>query len=252
MQEIYDDYWSRMQFREEFNRIGKIPVKRWRQSEDLNEIEQVYFDKMQNLGSILEIGSGTNILQQKFLREGYRGTYHTMDLSREFPHNYHDLNEVTCVYDGMIILEVIEHMKLEEFWSLLDFIDSHLAPDGTLVISTCQPGSIVPWESWDMTHVQHYPLHDLYALLRARGYSAQCYRIWIQKQKCSGREKIRLWLRKVLCCLLGVDYADTAALIARKKSAPVDGIHKDTVVAGRAMDHSMDPVESIPMTAIRP
>ena len=67
-----------------------------------------------------------------------------------------------------------------------------------------------------MTHVQHYPLHDIYALLRKRGYTISCYRVWTQKPKSDLLQRFRLFLRKVLCYILGVDYADSVALIAQK------------------------------------
>jgi len=217
MPEIFDDYWRRMKFREEFHTIRGIPVKRWYVCEGLNEIEEVYFREMKGMRSILEIGSGTNVLQKKFKDSGYAGLYHTMDLSPEFPHNYHDLKEVERTYDGIVILEVIEHMKLEEFWGLLDFIDAHLAPEGKLVISTTHPGGVIPWESWDMTHVQHYPLHDLYALFRTRGFSVKCYRVLTQKPPCAIRHSVRLFLRKVLCHILGLDYADSVAVVLQRQ-----------------------------------
>ena len=217
METAFDDYWKRMQFREEFRHINTIPVKRWYVSDGLNEIDQVYFNEMKELKCLLEIGSGTNSLQKKFRDNGYGGLYHTMDLSREFIHDYYDLNAIDSLYDGILILEVIEHMSLEHFWSLLDFIDSHIAPQGKLIISTSHPGSIVPWQSWDMTHIQHYPLHDLYALFRSRGFSAKCYRVWCQKAQRTITQRVRLWLRRKLCYILGLDYADSIALILQKQ-----------------------------------
>lgn len=219
MPNAFDDYWRRMKLREEFGNIGRIHVKKWYDSEGLNEIEEVYFSEMKDLASILEIGSGTNSLQKKFHDNGYGGLYHTMDLSREFPHDYHDLSEIEGVYDGIVILEVIEHMSLQEFRGLLEFIDGHLAPRGKLAISTPHSRSISPWASWDMTHVQQYPLHDLYTLFRTRGFSAKCYRVWCQKPHCAVRQRVRLFLRKVLCYILGVDYVDSVALILQREES---------------------------------
>ncbi len=219
MSKPFDNYWQRIRIREEFNNISSIPVKRWYFSEHLNEIEQVYFDETMKSKSILEIGSGTNSLKKKFQDNGYGGLYHTMDLSREFLHDFYDLNEIEGVYDSILMLEVIEHMKLEEFYGLLDFINRHLGPEGKLVISTPHSRSIAPWESWDMTHVQHYPLHDLYALFRMRGFSPQCYRVWYRNPRVAIKQRVRLLLRKVFCYILGIDYVDSVALILQREES---------------------------------
>jgi len=223
MSQLYDDYWRRMELREEFLNIGRIPVKRWYASEGLNDIERVYFDELAGSDSILEVGSGRNNLREKFFRSGYDGLYRTMDLSREFPHDYHALADVEGIYDAIVILEVIEHMGLEQFWDLLEFIGAHLAPHGKLVISTTQPGSVIPWESWDMTHVQHYPFHDLYALFRARGFSVRCFRVWTRSHRETLRQGGRMLLRRMLCYVLGIDYADTIALVMQRGPAPAAG-----------------------------
>jgi len=219
MRQAYEDYWQRIKLRQDFADIRRIPVKRWYPCDELNEIEAEFFNEMKDLRTIIDIGSGNNALKNKFKKCGYQGTYHTMDLSEEFDHDYHDLAEIKGTYEGIMILEVIEHMDLEEFMKLLSFIDSHLAPAGKLIISTTQPRSIIPWESWDMTHVRQYPLHDLYALLTKRGYRVSCYRVWTQKPVSNLLQRARLFLRKVLCYILGVDYADSIAVIARKAPA---------------------------------
>ena len=220
MMNIYDNYWTRMKLREEFGKIGRIPAKRWCPSEGLNEIEKVYFNRIRESNSILEIGSGDNTLQKKFRQSGYEGAYHTMDISREFPHEFSDIKEIEGVYDAIVMLQVIEHMNLNEFGETLEVVESHLAPEGKVIISTTQPQSIIPWESWDMTHVQHYPLHDLYTLFRTRGFSVECYRVYTQRPPSTNRERIRLFLRKLLCYILGVDWADSVALILQKESSP--------------------------------
>jgi hypothetical protein len=206
-----------MKLREEFNRIPKIPVKKWYYSEGLNEIEKVYFDEMKGLEAILEIGSGTNALKRKFYNCGFEGSYDTMDLSREFPQDYHSLKEIRKKYDGIVILEVIEHMSLDEFWELLTFIETHLTPEGKVALSTAHAGSIVPWESWDLTHIQQYPLHDLYALFRSHSFSAKCFRVWCQRPRVPFKQKIRLLLRKLFCYILGVDYTHSVAMILKKE-----------------------------------
>lgn len=219
MPKMFDGYWERMKLREEFNSIKRIPVKKWYPCRGLNEIEKVYFDELKGQGSILDIGSGTNLLQRKFCESGYEGVYHTLDLSREFSHDYYDLAAVDRDYDAIVLQEVIEHMSLDQFGELLEFIDAHLAPEGKLVISTTQPRSVIPWEAWDMTHVQHYPLHDLYALFRARGFTARCYRVWTRRRKYTLRQEFRLFLRKVLCYVLGVDHVDSAAIVLHRQPA---------------------------------
>ena len=207
-----------MKFRAEFNAIRRIPKKKWYWSNELNEIEKIYFRELAATASILDIGSGSNALKDKFLRAGYRGIYHTLDLSREFQHEYYRLEDVQDRYNGIVLLEVIEHLALNEFWKLLEFVETHLTSPGKVVLSTPHARSIVPVGSWDMTHVQQYPLHDLYTLFRSRGFTVRCYRILCQDRNLGLLKRIRTLVKRVLCFFLGVDYVDGVALIITREN----------------------------------
>jgi len=52
-----------------------------------------------------------------------------------------------------------------------------LAPGGKLLLTTPNPHCVVSWQAWDMTHVQHYPYHDLHALLRLAGFQSHVIRL---------------------------------------------------------------------------
>lgn len=216
-QVVFRDYWRHKAAKEEAARLRR-PVLRSFHSKQLDETEQLYWAKCRHCDRILDIGAGDNRVKRKFITAGYRGVYETVDVSHETQHDYETIDQVTGAYDGVLLLDVIEHMPLEAFYALLARVEEILLPGGVLIISTPNPACIRPMWAGDMTHVQQYPLNDLAAIFLMRGYKCEAFRVLYQGQpRLTIVEQCRLWLQKaVVTQILGMDYADGVLVVATK------------------------------------
>jgi hypothetical protein len=214
----YRDYWKRKQLLSE---APHFPVRRWWRADGLCEIERVYFDAVRTATRLLDVGAGDLRIQQKLVAAGFRGEYHTQDVGTEFAYTYRSLDEIAPGYDAVLCLDVIEHLRLEEGLSLLDRLIGLLTPGGVLVLQTPNARCIRNPLSWDLTHLHIYNVADLWAYVRALGLDAIGYRVWFAPERFTPAG----WLtanagRLVTTRLLGCDYADNIALVARKVALP--------------------------------
>jgi len=217
----YRDYWRRLQARERLFAVLRAPRLYWFWSDGFNEAEAVIFRRTRHLARILDFGAGEARLKAKFLAAGYQGEYHTLDLSTEPQHTYHDLSEVHGKYNAIFCLEVIEHMSLNEYIGLMDAFQRRLAPGGVLVVSTPNPLCVASMWALDAGHVQQYPLADLAADFQIRGYQTETYRICLG-QRPTYWGAIKLWIGRLLCYFLNVDYAQGLLLIGAKQGPATD------------------------------
>lgn len=211
----YRDYWRRLQARERLSAVLRAPRLHWFWSDHLNEVEAVIFQRTGHATRILDFGAGEARLKAKFLAAGFGGEYHTLDLSTEREHTYHDLSEVSGRYDAIFCLEVIEHMFLNEYVELMGAFQRLLVPGGILVVSTPNPLCVAPMWALDAGHVQQYPLADLAADFHIRGYQTEAYRVCLGERPSYWRA-VKLWIGRVLCYFLNVDYAQGLLLIGVK------------------------------------
>lgn len=220
---VFEGYWRHKEFKERAARLPR-PVLACFQTEGLDEIERLYWSKCQLCPRILDIGAGDNRLKRKFPAQGYQGCYDTFDISNEFEHDYYSLDGVRGPYDAILLLEVIEHMNLSDFYALMERVEGLLTPEGLLIISTPNPACIYPMWAGDMTHVQQYPLNDLLAFFLMRGYECEAYRVVYQgKERLSLVERFRGFLKKAITTqVLGVDYADGLIVVARRQGRDAD------------------------------
>lgn len=215
----FDSYWTLRAARESAASLPR-PVLRSFEAPGLDETEALFWGICRTGSSILDIGAGDNRIKRKFFDQGYAGTYKTCDLSTEFHHDFHSIEEITGAYDRILLLEVIEHLSLEQFYGAVKRVEGLLTKNGTIIVSTPNPACINPMWAGDMTHVQQYPLNDLLAFFMLRGFTCEGYRVVYTRERLSLPEQFRLLLKKVLVTkIIGVDYADGLIVIARRSSA---------------------------------
>src|ERR1051325_9683190 len=213
---VFGRYWAHKAAKEKAARLPR-PVLRSFETDGLDETEELFWRTCELSGSILDIGAGDNRVKRKFLERGYSGSYLTYDLSREFDHDFYALRDINGSFDAILLLEVIEHMTLEEFYALMERLDGLLAKRGIFIVSTPNPACISSMWAGDMTHVQQYPLNDLLAFFMVRGFSCEAYRVLYSRKRVTLADQFRQFLRKVLVTqVLGADYADGIIVIARR------------------------------------
>jgi Methyltransferase domain len=216
---IFGSYWAHRAAKQKAANLPR-PVLRCFETNDLDETETVYLRACRSSRSILEIGAGDNRVKRKFAKYGYNGSYATFDLSREFKHDYYSLADVSGTYDSILLLDVIEHMPLGEFYSLMERVADLLAKTGVVVVSTPNPACINSMWGGDMTHVQQYPLNDLIAFFMLRNFTCEGYRVVYTKARLSLVERFRFLLKRIVAAnILGADYADGLIVIAKRQGA---------------------------------
>jgi hypothetical protein len=212
---LFSNYWNRKQILQ--GSAPKFQVKKWWLSEDLCEIEDIYFTTIQKFPDVLDVGAGDLRMKKKFIKHGYTGDYHTQDINQEFQHTYNNLQQIDRTYSAILCLDVLEHMPLEEGLVFLEKLFSLLAPGGVLILQTANARCIRNPLSWDMTHRQCYSLPDLWALFTAAGLETVGFRVVFRAKRGLVAAINSLLGRFIITRLLGCDYADNIALIAKKR-----------------------------------
>lgn len=136
-------------------------------------------------------------------------------------HVYTDLSEVTeQVFDLIVMSEVAEHMPADVFIEqYLSRFPALLSPQGSVIVSV--PNPLAPTILWrDITHVQHYPWYDLYAILRFFFDDVDVLRTHFVH---SPRRVLSFPALRVLSYLLELDWCEGLALTARSPRRPEGG-----------------------------
>ena len=211
-----DEYWKMLDNRALFYRQKIGSIVSYTTARGMTPVERLISRKVPPDAAVLEVGSGNNALMERMKRAGHRGIYHTLDPETRYPHDFHRLEEVRDRYDFVLLLEIIEHLPLEEFYRYLDFVQEHLKPGGTIVISTPNASHLnVLWKG-DMTHVRPYPLRDLFALLTARGFRAEMYRIHVVEEHYGPFRWIRRRIAQLLAWILYAEIHEGVLILGTK------------------------------------
>lgn len=214
----YRNYWKRKRLLT--GPIPRFPIARYWDTEALSDIESIYFERLRACPSLLDAGAGDLRVMRKFRAAGFTGEYHTMDIAEEFDHTYRSLDEIRRTYYGILCLDLIEHMELRAGLEIIDRLLGILHPGGVLVLQTANSRCVRHPLSWEMTHLHSYSVFDLWAYFTAMDLSVEGYRVTFGPEVESPWEKLRNLASKVLITrLLGLDYADNIAVIARKPPA---------------------------------
>jgi len=212
----YESYWARKELL--IRSKPRFPVVRWWETERLCEIERIYFEAVRGASSLLDVGAGDLRIQRKLNAAGFAGEYHTQDIGLERSYTYSDLAAIRRSYGAILCLDVLEHLTLQDGMALLGRLASLLEPDGVLVLQTGNALYLPEPRAWDMTHLHSYNGPDLWAYFTAQGFDATVYRIVLGPERRgpidAARFRIQAWVKEKI---LGCDYANNIAVIARKR-----------------------------------
>lgn len=118
---------------------------------------------------VLDIGAYDRVLERSLAKCRLKSIYHSIDIDSSGKHDFHDIKEVTENYNAICMFELIEHLTFEEGCKLLYQVYNLLEPGGEVYISTPNPFHPTRYFS-DVTHKQHWPASDLFAILRNLGF----------------------------------------------------------------------------------
>jgi len=163
-------YRHRLDIRRDLGSIWDLPILKR------------YLDRIRALlpgrNCVLEVGAGNRGLGERLLKEFPSVVYRSMDVDRTYRHDYYSLDEVGEQFDLVIMIEVIEHLTLDEGVALLTKARRLLNPGGVVLLTT--PNVFHPTRYWaDCTHRTFYPYDDLAGILRWIGYvDVRAFRVY--------------------------------------------------------------------------
>jgi len=214
---VFSNYWARKKQLQ--NSRQHFPVRRWTATEDLCEIEQIYFDSLKNCKSLLDVGAGDLRIKNKLQRAGYTGEYHTLDPSQEHNHTYSHFSEIKRKYQVILCLDVIEHMPFKDGLELIQQMTNALEAEGVLILQTPNARCIRSPMASDMTHLHAYNLPDLCAYLETSGFECRGYRVSLGRPPGLVGFFVSILSKFVITRLLGADHADNIAVVAKRTSS---------------------------------
>jgi SAM-dependent methyltransferase len=171
----------------------------------------LYFKNLGEGSKILDVGAGNKHIEIALRNRDIKAKYFSMDTAKRDGLNYdfENLETINEKFDLIIMQEVLEHLPLETGYQYLKKSYDLLNESGFLVVTIPNTRKPVWFRDSDFTHIQSYPVSDLYGLLRVVGFSgrAEFRRIEIRNRKMNPKQKMILVLRKFLFRVMGFDYA---------------------------------------------
>jgi len=185
--------------------IWRIPVRKRYHT----VLEAVGRDGMQ----VLEVGAGDRGLERRLLRVWPATSYRSFDIDRERFHDFYRLEDVRGEYDLVCMFEVVEHVRPEQVFSILDRALSVLRPGGLLLVTTpnifCPPNYLR-----DATHVTPWCYDELGGIALLSGFEiVDLFRLYHDAL-------LHKLMRRILFFpvhySLRIDFAKQIMLVARK------------------------------------
>lgn len=220
LNEFYERYWELIEFRKEFS-FSREVLKTWDELDKIEKTGTFFIIKEQLIKiknpKILDIGAGDRKFLYVLNKMGIKCIYKSLDISRNVVHDYVNIDEVQEKFDVIIMLELIEHLPLEQTLKYLSKSFNLLNNNGIIIMSTPNIDHINQLWKQDITHIQQYPAKDLYAILRMIGFkSVRVWRILLTNYNLSIKKKLLELARKYLNKILSTDYTHGILIIAEK------------------------------------
>lgn len=167
---------------------------------------------------LLDVGAGERGMEDKIVKKHDAVTYKSMDIDRQLPHDYYSLDDIDEQFDLVLLLDVIEHLELEDGVQMLQRINELLVDGGMLIINT--PNIFNPNRFWlDATHKVAYSYEELGGILLSQGFDVlEIYRTYNDSFP---KYILRLTLCYPLHRILNVDFAKSIIILASKKTHSV-------------------------------
>ncbi|MFC1462242.1 class I SAM-dependent methyltransferase [Verrucomicrobiota bacterium] len=225
--EIFSNYWRIKQFGAEIRHPIPVIVSSGdprMEAEDVHSPQiSLYFSGLPSGGSMLDVGAGDKYIEVALKKRGVDAEYFSLDTAQRenVRYDFASLDEIQTQFDLIVMQEVIEHLPLALGYSYLKRAHALLKPGGELVVTLPNIRHPIQFHKADFSHVQHYPLGDLYGILRVVGFSdeVEFRMIEICPRGLSLRQRVRRHIQKFLFRLLDFSFQH-AVLIKVRKAKP--------------------------------
>lgn len=216
------NYWTFLRVRDAYAATPQPAIRWWSDPDALNDSDRVILAALEGCSRVLDLGAGDLTTKKKMLRGGFSGKIETLDPTAEFTHDYANLDDVPVgAFDAVVMLEVIEHIPLAEFFDFIERVFAVLKPDGKLIVSTPNAEYVSTIWASDMTHVHAYRAADFAAFLHCHGFESVINRVAWRSPSDRLKERIRFQIARVVTRLvLQVDYARGVLIVSHRVPAP--------------------------------
>ena len=163
---------------------------------------------------ILDVGAGDKRMEGRVKGMYADIMYKSMDIDRRIPHDYNALADIDEQFDLVLLLDVIEHLELEDGVKMLKRLHELLVDGGMLIVNT--PNIFNPSRFWlDATHKVAYSYEELGGILLSQGFDVlEIYRTYNDSVP---KYFLRLTLFYPLHRILNVDFAKSILIMACKR-----------------------------------
>jgi len=219
------NYWEIQKFKKDFPK-GKIPLSissgnPYIEANNLNSDGlNLYFSKFNGPIRVLDIGAGEKAIKKALELRNIESEYVSMDVdvNNEFKYDYNDIDDINGLFDLIIMQGVLEALPLEKGLHYLEKSRDILKDSGYLVISISNTKNPNEFLNSDFAKVQHYPIVDLYGILRYLGFSEEVIlrRIYTWPKELSFKRKILNIIKIILYKLMGFDFANDVLIMIKK------------------------------------
>ncbi len=198
---------NRDEIHKRYNSIWKVPLLRKR----LELVKSL----MKDGSRVLDVGAGNSEWGRRLQRFYTDITFKTVDVDPDLTPDFTGMHEVQDQFDLIISWEVIEHLTLQEGEDLIIECARVLEPGACMVMST--PNIFNPsCYLMDSTHCTPYSYEELGGLCLRAGLEVQeLYRTY-------NASTVKFFLKRMFLApfhrLIGVDYAKSIIIVARKPS----------------------------------
>jgi SAM-dependent methyltransferase len=162
---------------------------------------------------VLDVGAGDRRAGARLAGLVSGLEYLSCDVDPAGGHDFASVEDAPSGLDGALLLEVIEHLSLDEGLALLRLLRDRLRPGGVIVATT--PNVAHPWAYLrDASHVTPYAHDELSGVLALAGFEVvDLFRLYHAPWLWS---LLRRWLVAPFHRLFSVDFAPGIGAVARR------------------------------------
>jgi len=198
-------YRSRRGVAARFRSVWSLPVRK--------RARDLLLEQLPPNARVLEVGAGDRRLGKRLADERPDCAYRSMDIDPAGGHDYACLDEISETFDCVFAFELIEHLTLEDAWTMLVRLRELCRPGATLILAT--PNTHRPQAFLrDATHKTPFAWDELGGLASLAGFDvlaiARVYNAPFQRQLV--HRFLFHWVHRIT----GIDYARTIVLVAQR------------------------------------
>ncbi len=162
---------------------------------------------------VLDVGAGAHMpFKATVVRAA--AVYYSLDTDPEGDFDFRSFDDISndLAFDLVIANQVLEHMSVDEAFSVLRASYEHLS-DGASLVATV-PNAAHPVRQRDCTHITPWPANDLYSLVRSAGFEVV---VMARYNKFPlTKNPLRRWIVQTVCREFRVDWCDSIMAVGRK------------------------------------